>query len=397
MSEYNNYKIKKSNEVLGTKAIDYMLSIINSSLTDEEKAINLYSFCNEYYVEISSIHYDLQPESSWAKKMNIIKNTYRKYSSLGYFKPAKNSYRCSITELKERLKNLKQVSLIIKSDASDYEKGSKLIKMFKNKTSFERHFGIIIRYGKNDDKLANFRSELDNITYLAQELDKYIGVYNKVHETKLTKVEKDILESYISEFSNSKNREVILKKIDISSAKFIKILAKAKKYDAELYQRYLLTTTPSSLSKEEELSILSELISSIKTGEFIDGTKFDTLELIKRIPYEDRNDRVTYLRKVLHKSEILDKEVLLKYLSVNNITDSNINEKIIIKNIMESKTIVDNIEITNSDKDLILDYLKVRGIPFVSKAYAVAKKMFVNGLITSDEIKKFKSKEKIKK
>ena len=85
-----------------------MFSIINSDLSEEEKAIKLYSFCNKSsLINNAELYNTLELEQ--VEKLKELIRIYKDYEDKGLFKSAKNPYKCTLEEIALRLKKINSV------------------------------------------------------------------------------------------------------------------------------------------------------------------------------------------------------------------------------------------------------------------------------------------------
>ena len=70
------------------KDINYMFSIINSDLSEEEKAIKLYSFCNKSSL-INNVELYNTLELEQVEKLKELIRIYKDYEDKGYLKVLK--------------------------------------------------------------------------------------------------------------------------------------------------------------------------------------------------------------------------------------------------------------------------------------------------------------------
>ncbi len=171
--------------VLNIKELEYMLSIAHSSLNDEEKAIKLYSVCDEECLLNTKNLYErllLHETSSVIELMKL----YSKYRSKGYFKNA--SYALGISSMQENLPYARFViNSYIESDSS------------YNESEFYDFLGI--------DK-----DIFDYCVATVEELD--VDLYNsylakrKVNDTTATKINIDTI-SYLALSIHSNTCDVL--------------------------------------------------------------------------------------------------------------------------------------------------------------------------------------------
>ena len=177
--------VDKSHNVLTIKELDYMLSIVHSSLDEEEKAIKLYSVCDEERLLNTKNLYErllLHETSSVIELMKL----YSKYRSKGYFKNA--SYALGISCMQENLPYARFVINSYIESNSSY-----------NESEFYDYLGI------NKDIF-------DYCVATVEELD--VNLYNsylakrKVNDTTTTKININII-TYLAELIHSNSCDVL--------------------------------------------------------------------------------------------------------------------------------------------------------------------------------------------
>ena len=154
-----------SSGLITMKDINYMINIINSDLSEEEKAIKLYSFCNLHSLTSNKDLYNTLKLEQVEKLEELIR-IYRDYESKGLFKSAKNRYKCTLEEIALRLKKINLTFEIMNSDDNDYIKAEQLLSLFKSAEEFRKSYTLFKKYGKNDERLSSARLALDNFDTL---------------------------------------------------------------------------------------------------------------------------------------------------------------------------------------------------------------------------------------
>ena len=114
-----NYGMKDS--ILSIQDVNYMLSIVNSDLSEEEKATKLYSFCNYHTLWRNAIMYKTLGLED-AEKIEQLKIIYDDYDKRGCFSLAKNPYKCTLGEIELRLIKLNKIMDIVISESNEYKK-----------------------------------------------------------------------------------------------------------------------------------------------------------------------------------------------------------------------------------------------------------------------------------
>ena len=136
-----------NSELITMKDINYMFNIINSDLSEEEKAIKLYSFCNLHSLINNRDLYNTL-ELKQVEKLKELIRVYRDYEAKGLFKSTKNPYKCTLEEIALRLKKINSVFEIMNSKTKDYTKVEQLLSLFKGAEEFRKSYALFNKYGK---------------------------------------------------------------------------------------------------------------------------------------------------------------------------------------------------------------------------------------------------------
>ena len=86
----------------------------------------------------------------------------------------------------------------------------------------------------------------------------------------------------------------------------------------------------------------------------------------------------------------MKKEEIKKYFEELNYDESlqgeilaNVDNEKDIESLYETRTIVNGVEVTNEDKDIIIDYLRVNNIPVINRTYICTRKKYLDGNFNS--------------
>lgn len=164
---------------------------------------------------------------------------------------------------------------------------------------------------------------------------------------------------------------------------------------------YMFNIINSNLSEEEKaiklysFCNLHSLISN--TGILSDGTQFDLLEFIKRIPFKRSNNFTFALIDFMKRNNPDDMNTIIKYIYSNGLNTPSAFAPLDFKEIYTTKTIINGVEITNADNNIIIDYLRVNNIPLIHKTYVLARTKYLNGEITTEMVQKQKEQLELNK
>lgn len=387
-----------SSGLITMKDINYMINIINSDLSEEEKAIKLYSFCNLHSLTSNKDLYNTLKLEQVEKLEELIR-IYRDYESKGLFKSAKNRYKCTLEEIALRLKKINLTFEIMNSDDNDYIKAEQLLSLFKSAEEFRKSYTLFKKHGKYDERLSSARLALDNFDTLYAKFKEY--------------EEKDIIDSvkYVLRFQNyfqnyayakfvisyyiesleSYKESQFLSELGIDKYTFNFCISTIKELDVDLYLKYLEKRELNQKKLNiKNAKIIDDLANGIKTGLLSDGTQFDLLEFIKRIPFKFDKNFVNTLTDFMKKNNSQNFGVIMSYINSNRLNKAKglpLNS-FYIRELYNIKTTVGGIEITDEDIDIIFYYLKINNIPITSKTYILIREKILNGEITFESVRR---------
>ena len=422
MSRYDflNYDFNVSN-VLSIKDIKYMMEIVNSDLSEIEKAEKLYSFCT--YVALNSSYNYYAPSnmvtSNGKLKKNVEKNfneaayafvsltklkkIYELYEKKGYAKKFATAYKCSSMDVERRVKKLLIISNILNSNLNIYMKADVAFRYFKNSDDFKRQYSLLIKFGKNDDKLNKVRKQLDNFDLLLvkfKELEKpeiintvkYVNSF-KNEENNIAEINKYatfVIETYVNSNKSYKHKE-FLNLLGIDKKMFDYCVSIVEEINPNLYDEYLKKVEVNNkIRYVSNVETINDLANGMNTGMLSTGVAFSNLEFLKRVPF--KNDGYFYytMKDFLERNMPEKKEIIMNYLSSNKYFKYYMFESINLKSLFDKKvkTIYNGVEITNKDNDIIISYIRVNDLPLINAVYYIVRDMYLNGEIDIEELEK---------
>lgn len=389
-----------TNGILSLKDLSYMFSIINSNLIDEEKATQLYAFCN-YSTLSKNYRYYSRLSLEKANKIKELMNIYDEYDKKEYFNLSKNPYKCTLQEIELRILKLKEIAAIIYSNDTDYNKVARLLSFYKSAEDFRKAYSLFIKYGKSDARLDSIREELDNFDALLNKFKAYeeqgivaninyvMAIQDYIHNYEYARV---VVCSYINS-SDSYKESDFLSSLGIDKDKFDFCIQTIEALDVNLYNQYLEKKERNNqLRWIRNSETITNLANGINTGVLSDGTPFELLEFIKRIPFKSNNNFMGTLIDFMNRNNPQDSNIILSYIYNNKLNLPSAFMPLDLKNLYSSKTIVNGVEITNADNDIIIDYMRVNNIPLVRKAYVLVRAKYLSGEITAEMVQLQKDK-----
>lgn len=418
---YQNWSFKVSN-VLTDKEIDYMIGVIDSDLTIEEKVEHLFNFCNyrtllsnrEFYkpsknysnVGTKYIRSELKDQTTQLYcKLERIIEYYEMFEDMGYAEEYKNPYNCTALEVEQRIKKLSIINKVFNSDLDDYSKVEVMLKLFKNSDEFRRQYTLFIKFGTEDETLDGIRDILnnfDNILKQYKELESKKEIVNAVRYYECHKEYFDnysyaefIIDSYIE--YDSYNTKEFLELLGITEDLFNYYVMIIKELNPVLYSKYLeKVKINENICSQYNKKIIKGISSGISTGFLPDCTPFDSLEFLKRVPFKDMAFLYN-LKEFMKKNTPEDASIITKYMVDNKFYRPDLFKPFDTNTLSGVKISVNGINIGQEENEIITDYLKVNDIPVVKASYLIARNKYVNGEIDIDEINNLKDKKENQK
>lgn len=327
----------------------------------------------------------------------------------------KTIYRCSVSELKEKEENLKQIIEIFDSKLSDYEKLIQILKIYNTPKNFDSSYTYILKYGSDDTR---FKGYLEKIREISKKLHEYEnnGVYDNVKY--ILRMEsyyifydyaKFIIEKYVNTESYITHK--FLSSLGIDKSVLDYCLEIIKELNVDLYKEYLSKKEENKLKRyEANVYAFKNIANGIKTGYTFDKKEFDLFAFWKLVPFKyseglvhDFNDFIeinpnisfspaknfenrvkAFLKGAI--PEITD--VIIDYMRKNHISNYHyINETQLKQMYAGSKVIVNGKEIDIKDElDVILKYSYINKIPLLAETMKLIQQMYRTGKISKEQV-----------
>ncbi|MBO5376110.1 MAG: hypothetical protein J6A52_04595 [Bacilli bacterium] len=300
---------------------------------------------------------------------------------------------------------------IYDSDLSSYSKISKLREICSSLPKLKEKLGSIVNYD-NDEILGPYvakwkeicefydRCNKEGITKDIEYLNN-ISTYFKHYE-----YARFVVESYISA-SDSFDTKKFLETLGINRDIFDYCLSVINELDLDLYKK--------CVNKQEEnkkirimltRAKVNEIMCGIKTGFLSDGTPFDEIEFIKRLPFYDtetgreiltdfnislfaKSDFNIKLRALITKILPKDFETFLRYAHKCRIDNGTV-QPFNLKELYATRYFVNGREIKQEETELMLSYMKENNIPMINRGLSIVRDKYLNGQITKKDIKEKK-------
>lgn len=396
-----------SKYILKDEDIIKMFDIINSQKEENEKAYLLYTLCDYDTLKINCDRAKRFNLDKTDKLLQLLK-IYQLYSEKGYFVLAKNSYKCTLKEAIDRLNKINLALEIVNSNIKDYQKADKLYNLYPSAEQFRKSYSLFIRNGKKDDRLNFAREAIDNFDVIYNKYMEYEsnGIFDNIRYFYNVKsfienyeYAKFAINHYIN-FSNSYKTKEFLALLGIDEETFNFCVRTVEELDVDLYNMYLECKEQNNKIRcFKNLTTISNLATGIRTGVLVDGTKFDLLEFIKRVPFKNSHNFYYVINNFMLRNNFSDCQIILNYIYNNQLHLPNVFKPLNVSSLYNIKTIINGKELTREDIDIIVEYMNQNNIPLIRKTYGIIRKMYLNDEINVDTVKEnaIKSKDKSEK
>ena len=412
MEGRTKFNYGKQDYILRMNDLKYMLNIVDSDLSDQDKATKLYAFCNYHTLLNNRKNYDMfitEDEKSMTFLVDIITKLitiYEEYDKKGYFDLSRNPYKCTLEEIELRLIKINLVFEIINADDKDYNKVEQLLSLFKSAEEFRKSYALFNKFGKKDERLISAREALDNFDLLYAKFKEYEtkGIVDNVRyvlsiNDYLQNYEyaKFIIDHYIQSSESYKEIE-FLQELGLDKDTFNFCIQTIEELDVNLYKQFL---EKKEVNKKirciKNAETITSLANGINKGVLTDGTPFDLLEFTKKIPFKRSNNFTVTLMDFMKRNNPQEFNTIMNYIYNNGLNTPTAFAPLDLKTIYKIKTTVNGVEITNADNNIIIDYLRVNNIPLIHKTYILAREKYLNGEITAEMVQTQKKQLELNK
>ena len=382
---YDDESVLEKVDLIKENDVKYLLKIAKSEeLTDKQKAMALFEYCDYDTFMFNFEEYRYIGNSLYMKLIDL-KKYYVKYEKAGYFEGCDNPYKCSKEELHKRISELKLVSDILLSDGNEYSNMEMVLSIFRNSSEFKRQYELMIKNGKEDPELDSIRFELDHFDLLYGLFKKYEkeGIVQSIKKTwtleqylKNYEYAKFVVSDYVESEESSKGK-AYLQGLGIDKETFEYCTETLDLLDDKLYDQYLKKREANQRKRiEENKAAVQDLITGIETGVLSDGTTFNTLEFLKRMPFKNNDDPVRTLHTFVRRAFPDQLSIITNYLHDNDLYS--LIKPLDSKKKNECKTIIRGVVITEEVNQAIVDYLRINHIPVYKASYLIAREKYLN-------------------
>ena len=309
-------------------------------------------------------------------------------------------YKNTKAQLLEKLNKLQELIDILDSDLKDYEKVLEMCRIYNSSEKFRSSYQLIYNFGKEDPMFKEYierfndiysfykRNEenkvLENINYILS-IEKYISSYLEAEQ---------VIKLYISDSDSYKLHDFLFS-LHITDKDFNLFTEVIKELNPSLYKKY---EEKKELNKKVRFiankRAIENLSTGIKNGFLEDGSVFNLLEFIKRIPFKENKNFVSVLFEFMMAHTPNDLKTIMEYIYANKLNNKTFNKPLDIDYLYSSKTIYKGKLLTKEDIDAILNYMTINKISFITKAYVLVREEYIDGLLNVNEPNK--QKEHIK-
>ena len=393
------------------KELNRITSTICSNITVEQKAMALYAFFEEYnMVNSTKAYVELDP--IFTRRLNVLIEMYNSFNKSKMFDKKLKIYNTTIRTLYERLMNLNAMWFIINSDKPGIEKLRLMKKLYSSSTVLKKEFTRIQKVGIDDKMYSMARVALGDFDKIVETYE----AFEKGEKKEFPKIIADPNEKYIQKYELARNAVsyyiespdsytdpiYFLARINMTCPKFESCLITIRRLNPDLYNEYLAKKEHDDEIRDQKFSeAIADLAQGIESGVLSDGTEFNKLEFIKRIPFKNckKGAFVNDLSDFMSVYNPDDEGTILNYIYDNEMTTTGYFNRLDIRYIYNVKTtVLDKNKkpraITKEDNDIIFDYLYANNIPCIYVTYKIVRQKLIDGEITSEMAKENKKKHR---
>ena len=388
-----------NNMILTNQDLDDIINKINNSKSLDEKKDLIFHFCNNPYF-INSLYYIDQYDEEYQSKINKLSEFFQRFRpsySRKYY-DVKGLFRVTLEELANRLRLIKMANKVVNSNESDFMKAYNLASLFKDAETLRASYSGMVRhidhpniqiarYALNNfDKIYNKYLEYEN-NGLMEKTRYYLSTISYYQNYEYAKF---VIEKYIEDEDSYKGYEFI-SELGLDKDAFVFCLKTIEELDPDLYKKF---REKRKYNKKvvcfKNVQTLKELSYGIQNGIMKDGTEFDLLEFIKRVPFKKEENFIESLYYFMNNTNLHESKTILSYVYKNGLQNKKALAPINKKQIYECRNFLNGVQITNDISDIVIDYLTVNQIPVVNKTYDIAVRKYLNGEINKEMVKQKK-------
>lgn len=379
-----------------------IVAILSSDKSEQEKADEILEIIS--LDQWQSIYKCMDIEFKQNKLMRKIGINYKYFKANGVFKKYKNPYKCDFDEIEKRLDILNEIYKIINTDLTDERKLRSLLNYYKTYNEFKINYSLLLKFGKNDERLSKGKEALDSFSSIDSEILRLFnneGLYNNVlYQKEVEEVLEEnlyfdnylyaewVIKNYIDYDRNYLKYEY-LNKIGITEETFDYCVEIIRFLNPILYNELQEVTKKSNDRRMFNLDkTYLNLEFGILNGYLQDGTPFNLLEFYKRVPFKNSgkdfmNKTFDFLQRIYGPSSSTYK-IIASYLYKNNIRTISYVSK---EKILKTKYIVNGVQIDEKIVNDVFDCLDAYNYPKISTVYRIVLNKYLNDEIDMVEVK----------
>ena len=391
-------------------SVDELLEIereLNETDSVDDKILKVYKLCTSPEFINSLCYVDTYDKN----EQNIIKCLADKFSyyhakakKLSFFKDKPPFFRLEIDVFAERLRKINDAYAAVKSNESDHMKAFKLVSLFPEarliKSSF---YYILLDIDRPSVQVA--REALENLdliydTYVDYEnrgimnLPRYVSKTISYHEN--YRFAEFVIENYIAEIDDGTYKEkTFYSRYGLDKETFRFCVDTIEELNPKLYKEYKEKGKQIvKIMCFRNLQTFRNLNRGITSGFLEDGTEFNILEFIKRVPFKYDRDFIGHLTSFLKNNASDLYASIMNYMYSNKLTNPKSYKPIYVKEEIDSKQRINGRQIDEEIIRDVIDYLNVSDVIVIRCTYDYVMKKYLSGDITKEMIDEMREKKK---
>lgn len=161
-----------------------------------------------------------------------------------------------------------------------------------------------------------------------------------------------------------------------------------KQLNGSLYKLYLAKTRVNGLKlKMYYKSTIEDLVQGMESGVLNDGTEFNVIEFVRRVPFRGEKSFIRKLSEFMLENNPIEYKAIMNYIHTFKFDKTNGFSPIDLVDLFNTKTQIGDKVLTAKDYRIIVDYLNALRVPVISKTYLEARKRYLNEDYNADTVK----------
>lgn len=394
--------MKEKNIIITFEDLNRIEMELSLNLSKEETIRIIHDFCNNP-VFINSLYYIEKYDEFDQERIKYLANLFKKNKTTLYSKiyKTKSLFRVSLEDLVDRLKKINLAYSVVSSDLSDYMKAEKLVSLFESSEDLKRMYSGMLR-NINEPNIQIAREALNNFELIYNKYIEYEknGIMNNARYIVNTMnyhrnygYAKFVIEKYIESENSYKGFE-FLQTLGLDKDAFIFCVKTIEELDPDLYKKFVeKRRNNKKVNCFKNIKTFKDLSNGIETGILNDGTSFDLIEFIKRVPFKREENFFEILKKFVINFNPNEYKTIINYIYSNNLHKKYAFSPINEEKLNEENIKINGIEITPEINEVVFDYLKINQIPLVNRTYSIILRKYLSGEITNEMVEQQKSEK----